>query len=854
MIQKLIFSIIILGLLSAGCIEKQNQTLSPDQIDDEINKVFLEVERLYGYSSDEKVAYHFITNDELQLQIAEFSKSFPEEASSIYAEIYSILDFVDKDSNLMHLTGDLYEEQTAGFYDPEANQLFIVNYTGQFGPMEKVNIAHEYTHALQDQRFDLSSFSASYEFNSDAYLALKALVEGDANRITFQFADNLPDTSKDQIISMVEQFDMPQLEAAPKVIREMLIFPGNSGIDFVMDAPSEEAIAEAFINPPRSTEQILHPEKYWSLDHFDEPQDIDMLLLYSSLAEDWKLMSEGWELQYSDVLGELGMRIYLSTFLPENTAESAAVGWDGDRFEYWKDSSGRSILAINSLWDDEQEAQEFFNCYADFIDIKTNFEATVEYADSNTNWWHSESSEVYACLDEQEVVLVFASDQDTIRRAIIPIYSMWDTCPPHLGNDVPHSEIVVFPDSNLDKVIREQIDKPCGNILKSELEQLTRLQIYDSPVKDFSGLEHCVNLTFLALKGGNITDISSLASLTNLTGLALANNPIQDITPLSNLTNLQELYLDEINVTDISALENLTNLSRLHIYDMFIPDICPLSNLTNLRELWLWKLKSPLSDISALASLEYLSELYLEGYQISDLTPLSKLSALSVLNLTENNVEDISPLAALTNLDHLMLSHNRIKDLSPLSHLFNLEGLSLRDNLVIDMSALSHLTQLEWLSLEQNQITDISSLSNIHGLTSLHLGENEINDISPLTSLVALENLDLSHNQITDISPLASLLSLKDIDLSHNQISDISSLAPLLSLEDVALSQNRIEDIFALISLPNLRVSKVYRWIDGEDVEVPAVDLTDNPLSETAVNVHIPGLESKDIKVAYSSP
>ena len=93
----------------------------------------------------------------------------------------------------------------------------------------------------------------------------------------------------------------------------------------------------------------------------------------------------------------------------------------------------------------------------------------------------------------------------------------------------------IFPDPNLDALVRMAIDKPEGAILPSELEGLTSLEAPERGITDLSGLEYCTNLTDLNLWDNRIRDISPLASLTNLTELWLYDNQISDISPLIDL-------------------------------------------------------------------------------------------------------------------------------------------------------------------------------------------------------------------------------------------------------------------------------------------------------------------------------
>jgi len=138
------------------------------------------------------------------------------------------------------------------------------------------------------------------------------------------------------------------------------------------------------------------------------------------------------------------------------------------------------------------------------------------------------------------------------RKFIIPVVML--VLLPHLLSctTVGTDRKVTFPDTNLEVIIRQAIDKPTGDIYQSDLEGITTLIAEDKDINDVTPLKYCTSLTTLDLHGNQIRDISSLSKLTNLTSLDLGYNEIGDIGHLSNLTNLSDLNLgaNEINNLD----------------------------------------------------------------------------------------------------------------------------------------------------------------------------------------------------------------------------------------------------------------------------------------------------------------
>ncbi|MCP4344023.1 MAG: hypothetical protein GY795_00675 [Desulfobacterales bacterium] len=435
---------------------------------------------------------------------------------------------------------------------------------------------------------------------------------------------------------------------------------------------------------------------------------------------------------------------------------------------------------------------------------------------------------------------------------------------------------VSFPDINLEETIRQKINKPSGDILKTDLQELTYLS-YSSftSVKSIEGLQYCTNLTELHLYSTWISDISALAGLTKLTQIWFNDNEISDISALTGLTKLTQIWLINNEISDISALAGLTNLTKLSLGGNQISDTSTVAGLTSLIKLGLDS--NQISDISALAGLTNLTELYLSSNQISDISALTGLTNLTELYLRENQINDISVLAELTNLTELYLNDNQISDISVLAELTNLTKLYLGDNQISDISALTGLTNLTELYLGDNQISDISALAELTNLTELKLGGNQVSDISALAGLTNLTELDLSYNQIIDISVLTNLPELTELELRSNQISNISAVAGLTNLTELDLCSNQVSDISALSDLTNLK--KLYLYGNQISDIKPLVDNTGlgtyytafgrfgdavslyssyseegNPLSTTSCTVYIPQLEDREVIVRHNCP
>ena len=117
----------------------------------------------------------------------------------------------------------------------------------------------------------------------------------------------------------------------------------------------------------------------------------------------------------------------------------------------------------------------------------------------------------------------------------------------------------------IEAAIREALDKPQGELTKTDLEKVAMLFIKRKQLTSVSGLTGLMKLEVLGLDGNRLIDISPLAGLTQLRLLYLNNNNLTNVSPLAGLTQLKELYLYNNNLTNVSTLAGLTQLEILHL-------------------------------------------------------------------------------------------------------------------------------------------------------------------------------------------------------------------------------------------------------------------------------------------------
>ncbi|HYK22435.1 MAG TPA: hypothetical protein VEV42_16960 [Pyrinomonadaceae bacterium] len=250
----------------------------------------------------------------------------------------------------------LLTEQVAGYYDPKVQQFYLADWIELEG--QKPVMAHELTHALQDQHFNLKRFENWPKGDSDAELAAHALIEGDATlAMTLYMAKN-PLVALAFIKSLGSQdLATEQFKQAPRALRESLLFPYEEGSSWATQLYKRggwEMVSKAFTKLPQSSEQILHADKYFS---YEAPQKITL--------PEFKL-GPGWKRIDYDVNGEWGCYLVLDEYLNDAVeSKQAAAGWAGDRFALYESSKpGEIFIAQLTAWDTASDAKEFFDAYA----------------------------------------------------------------------------------------------------------------------------------------------------------------------------------------------------------------------------------------------------------------------------------------------------------------------------------------------------------------------------------------------------------------------------------------------------------------------------------------------------------
>jgi len=323
-----------------------------------VDSLVPEVEKAVGLKFTHPPRFAMRTKEQVKSYlVAKLDQEFPKAKLEGIQALYQLLELIPDSLDLKSLLVPLYSEQVAGFYDPDSTTLYAV--AGAKPDQLRLVLAHELVHALQHERLPLDSLLKDVT-NADRLAASQAVLEGHATVAMLgvmlagqaQAAGGVgnilsdPDFWKqyrEQVKSA--QTSMPVFRSAPLVVREELVFPYLAGAEFIRwwDTQLGKGPLPTRAEMPRSTEQILHPERYAAGDRplnvqFVEPAD---------------------QVLHEDTMGELELEIWSAQMRGGGEVlDDLPLGWGGDRFRVYRTAAGPALV-LYTVWDDSTSARRF---------------------------------------------------------------------------------------------------------------------------------------------------------------------------------------------------------------------------------------------------------------------------------------------------------------------------------------------------------------------------------------------------------------------------------------------------------------------------------------------------------------
>jgi len=341
---------------------------APQNLLSQADSVFQQMSELTGLPIKSSLKKHVISRPEVSRYIAEtlHSEMTPQE---IYIQEATLEAFglVPPDFNLEKFLISFYTEQAAGFYDPLRKTMFIADWVEQ--DMQRMVLAHELTHALQDQSYDLEKFLKAARDDDDASAARQAVVEGHATAAMIQ---EMIEPMKLEVMPSLEPImapiiqqqmeEFPAFTKAPFYFRFQALFPYIEGIGFMqhgLQTGGWKRLNSLFENPPHTTKEIFQPDVYL------EKQPLPKISLPHPAA---LAGVHGVSFLAENIMGEMGYYALLGQLISEDEAKSVAPNWLADRYLlYEKSDAGpgkkQYVLVSQTRWASAESAQAFFRDY-----------------------------------------------------------------------------------------------------------------------------------------------------------------------------------------------------------------------------------------------------------------------------------------------------------------------------------------------------------------------------------------------------------------------------------------------------------------------------------------------------------
>ncbi len=346
------------------------RTANPESFAETTDEVLGEMSKLLGLPQLEPLKKSLRSREEIRAYVLRQMKE-DKEPEKRHADqvLLQKMGLLPKGFELDAFLVDLLTEQIAGLYDPKGKEFYIADWI----PIEDQRevMAHELTHALQDQHYHLEKWHDAAKPNDDASGAREAVVEGAAVAAMIDYGlrkagKRLSDLNGLSLSTMLGGGDdTPMFKKAPPFLKDALLFPYGAGGDFAMKVLSARGgwpgFHTVFENPPVSTQQILHPDLYL---RGVMPAQVSLPDLSRDLDKGWKKLDE-------NINGEFGLLEFLKQFLGGERAKELSPVWAGDRYAvYERKASNESMLVMRFRVSSEFDAGQLFRGISAAFDRK----------------------------------------------------------------------------------------------------------------------------------------------------------------------------------------------------------------------------------------------------------------------------------------------------------------------------------------------------------------------------------------------------------------------------------------------------------------------------------------------------
>jgi hypothetical protein len=274
--------------------------------------------------------------------------------------LWRAMGLIEPDQNLVDLFTEALGAGVVGFYDPETDELVVRG--AELTPSVQVTIAHELTHALDDQHFDIDRTEYD-DADDEISFGFSALLEGQATVVEEAYLDSLSEAEQDEYVRESMEQGAGNAPDVPDILIQMIVAPYQIGPGFVealVEAGGQGQMDAAYDDPPRTSEQVIDPEAYLEGEGAVE---------VNHPSADGEAIDEG-------VFGALSLGVILSDSIGTQEAQAAAIGWGGDWMTWWEEGD-RSCMRATFVGDTADDTDELADAWSAWSE-ETDAEATVD--------------------------------------------------------------------------------------------------------------------------------------------------------------------------------------------------------------------------------------------------------------------------------------------------------------------------------------------------------------------------------------------------------------------------------------------------------------------------------------------
>ena len=310
-----------------------------------------EVETVRGLTHTSHVGVEPVTQAQIDRRLAKnFDKTNPADADARRSQAWATIGVIPTGTSLHQALLAFTQGAVVGYYNSQTKKLVYIGDT-QLSLNERFILAHELTHAIDDEHFGLSRLDGiAARCDDEAFIAALGAVEGSAQFFATQVITRFPSDGTGGASGSSGSTGGGSLAGVPPFLSNIELWPYTVGMAFIQQLDAEGGTArvnQALRHFPVSTEQVIHPNRYPS----DVPQPVNVPNLAPKLGPGWKDLDV-------ETIGEAWLQIMLDLRLDSGTASTAATGWDGGIYRAWANGS-RTAVVLRTVWDTPRDAQEF---------------------------------------------------------------------------------------------------------------------------------------------------------------------------------------------------------------------------------------------------------------------------------------------------------------------------------------------------------------------------------------------------------------------------------------------------------------------------------------------------------------